>query len=494
MLSRRSPRRISEEEFFLCAHFSEEDFDNERGSTCSPPIVFQLPRRRETGAATTMPAGGTKTRFGRCPYCRAMICQSTTAAIYYCTKCRTPIRGKNTEPTDDETDNTLSSLEILSAVDTESVFSDELEGSSTQPSVIDVDGDQPPFSCGYNSNSDANSQGIAAASSPSPYRGFGSPRAGQPRSNSCVSRGVEDGRVGSDGQDEVRVVRPVNSRVDALRASSRRTRRASSASDPSILRRRDFSVPDPEEAPRNASSGQQLRQSALSSRELRTSASVSAVTASPLTDPAFQRDLLHALDKLRGMIANIELQPRSTSGGSGAVTRRDTRLFRRLESRLAEELPAENAAARGPRQNGYSSTGSASWSSSTSSSNSHGERRAARPRKRRQCLPVLGGAPFVVCGGCSELLHAPTSAVPSRRRGNIIRLRCGGCEEVLEVALPAAAGIAGPARQTSGVSGSGELERAAGRSGGAGAQQVPLLLHRALGYDSMSQLLQSRRY
>uniref|UniRef100_M8BS50 Uncharacterized protein n=1 Tax=Aegilops tauschii TaxID=37682 RepID=M8BS50_AEGTA len=265
-----------------------------------------------------MPAGGTKTRFGRCPYCRAMICQSTTAAIYYCTKCRTPIRGKNTEPTDDETDNTLSSLEILSAVDTESVFSDELEGSSTQPSVIDVDGDQPPFSCGYNSNSDANSQGIAAASSPSPYRGFGSPRAGQPRSNSCVSRGVEDGRVGSDGQDEVRVVRPVNSRVDALRASSRRTRRASSASDPSILRRRDFSVPDPEEAPRNASSGQQLRQSALSSRELRTSASVSAVTASPLTDPAFQRDLLHALDKLRGMIANIELQPRSTSGGSGA--------------------------------------------------------------------------------------------------------------------------------------------------------------------------------
>ncbi|XP_037440318.1 uncharacterized protein LOC119308311 [Triticum dicoccoides] len=436
-----------------------------------------------------MPAGSTKTRFGRCPYCRAMICQSSTAAIYYCTKCRTPIRGKNTEPTDDETDNALSSLEILSAVDTESVFSDELEGSSTQPSVIDVDGDQPPFSCGYNSNSDANSQGIAAASSPSPCRGFGSARTGKPRSNSFLPRGVEDGLVGSDGQDEVRV--PANSRVDALRASSRRTRRASSASDPSILRRRDFSVSDPEEASRNASSGQQLRQSALSSRELRTSASVSAATASPLTDPAFQRDLLHALDKLRGMIANIELQPRSASGGSGAVTRRDSRLFRRLESRLAEELPADDAAARGPRQNGYSSTGSASWSSSASSSSGRGERRAARPRRRRHCLPVLGGAPFVVCGGCSELLHAPTSAVPSRRRGNV-RLRCGGCEEVLEVALPAAAGIAGPARLTSGVSGSGELERAASRSGG--KQQVPLLLHRALGYDSMSQLMQSRRY
>ncbi|KAF6985191.1 hypothetical protein CFC21_003087 [Triticum aestivum] len=442
-----------------------------------------------------MPAGGAKTRFGRCPYCRAMICQSTSAAIYYCTKCRTPIRGKNTEPTDDETDNALSSLEILSAVDTESVFSDELEGSSTtQPSVIDVDGDQPPFSCGYNSNSDANSQGIAAASSPSPHRGFGSPRAGKPRSNSCLPRGVEDGLIGSDGQDEVRVVRPVNSRVDALRASSRRTRRALSASDPSILRRRDFSVPDPEEAPRNASSGQQqLRQSALSSRELRTSASVSAATASPLTDPAFQRDLLHALDKLRGMIASIELQPRQASGGSGAVTRRDSRLFRRLESRLAEELPADSAAARGPRRNGYSSAGSASWSSSASSSSGQGERHAARPQRRRHCLPVLGGAPFVVCGECSELLQAPTSAVPSRRRGSV-RLRCGGCEKVLEVALPAVAGTAGPARRTSGVSGSGELERAASRSGGAGAQQVPLLLHRALGYDSMSQLLQSRRY
>ncbi|KAI5018960.1 hypothetical protein ZWY2020_043848 [Hordeum vulgare] len=435
-----------------------------------------------------MPAGGTKTRFGRCPYCRAMICQSTSAAIYYCTKCRTPIRGKNTEPTDDETCRALSSLEILSAVDTESVFSDELEDSSTQPSVIDVDGDQPAFSSGYNSNSDANSQGITA-SSPSPYRGFGSPRAGTPRSNSCFPRGVEEGSVVSDGQNEVRV-RPVNSRVDALRASSRRTRRASSASDPSILRRRDFSVSVPEEVPTNSSSEQQLRRSALSSRELRTSASVSAVSASPLTDPAFQRDLLHALDKLRSMIANIELQPRSASGGSGAVTRRDSRLFRRLESRLAEELPADDAAARGPRWNDCASTGSASRSSASSSSG-HGERHAGRPRKRRHCLPVLGGAPFVVCGECSELLQAPTSAVPSRRRGNI-RLRCGGCEEVLEVALPAAAGIAGPARQTSRVSGSGELERAASRNDG--AQQVPLLLHRALGYDSVSQLLQSRRY
>ena len=34
-----------------------------------------------------------KSRFGRCPYCRAMIYQDLSAIIFYCSKCRTPIRG-----------------------------------------------------------------------------------------------------------------------------------------------------------------------------------------------------------------------------------------------------------------------------------------------------------------------------------------------------------------------------------------------------------------
>jgi len=34
-----------------------------------------------------------RSRFGRCPYCRAMIYQDLTAIIFYCSKCRTPIRG-----------------------------------------------------------------------------------------------------------------------------------------------------------------------------------------------------------------------------------------------------------------------------------------------------------------------------------------------------------------------------------------------------------------
>ncbi|CAM0954990.1 unnamed protein product [Alopecurus aequalis] len=454
-----------------------------------------------------MQAGGTKTRFGRCPYCRAMICQSTTAAIYYCSKCRTPIRGKNTEPTEDETENALSSLEILSAVDTSSVFSDEeTDTSGTQASVIDVDdGDQPPpLSCGYNSNSEANSQGIMA-SSPSSYRGFGSPRAAAPRSNG-LPRGFDNGRVSSNGQDEMVRSATVSNRVDQLRAASRRTRRASSNSDPSILRRRDFSVPDDEEAPSNARD-QQLWRSPLSSRELGTSASVSrlesgTVTATPLNDPAFNRDLLHALDKLRGMIAAIELQSRSASSSArGAVTRRESRIFRRLESRLVGELPAADAL-RWNAGNYDAGTGSASWSSA-SSSNCHGERHAARPRKKRHCFPLLGAAPFVVCGECSELLQAPNLTAPSRR-GRSTKLRCGGCEEVLELTLPAAVGIAAQARRASRACsatrmpgsgnhhGSGELKRAEGGSGG--EQQVPLQLHRLLGYDSASQLLESHRY
>ncbi|KAK1697370.1 hypothetical protein QYE76_014067 [Lolium multiflorum] len=436
-----------------------------------------------------MQAGGTKTRFGRCPYCRAIICQNTDAAVYYCSKCRTPIRGKNTEPTEDEAERALSRLEILSAVDTSSVYSDEgPDASCTPASVIDVDGDQPPpLSCGYNSNSDANSQGIAA-SSPSPYRGFSSPRDGTSRSNGCSPRGVSDNHVGSN--DRLDAARSAKNRVTELRVSSRRTRRDSSASDPSILRRRDFSAPDQEEAPRN-SGEQQLRRSALSTREMGTSTSMSglepsAAKASPLTDPAFNRDLLHALDKLRGMIVAIQLQPPQASGsGRGAMTRRESRLFRRMESQLAPYAEAHE-----PRRmvRNQASTGSASWSSASSCSG-HG----ARSRKRH-CFPVHGAAPFMVCGGCSELLQAPNSMTASRR--GVTKLRCGGCGEVLELR---SAGIAPHARRASRASGSGsrhgskELERTASSSGG--EQEVPpLLLYRALGFDSMSPLLHSQRY
>jgi hypothetical protein len=38
-----------------------------------------------------------KSRFGRCPYCRAMIYQDLSAIIFYCSRCRTPIRGTKDE-------------------------------------------------------------------------------------------------------------------------------------------------------------------------------------------------------------------------------------------------------------------------------------------------------------------------------------------------------------------------------------------------------------
>ncbi|XP_024314227.1 uncharacterized protein LOC112270625 isoform X1 [Brachypodium distachyon] len=419
-------------------------------------LLLSLPRSFRRNAETRMQAGDTEMRFGRCPYCRAMIRQNPSAAVYYCSKCRTPIRGKNTEPAGEATDDALSRLEILSADGTASVFSDDPDASSsTQASVIDVDGDQPPFSSGYNScsNSDAapNIHDNTAVAVPSPSK-----------------NGEQQDEGGS-----------VNHHVNELRPSSRRTRRASSASDSGVLRRGDFSV----------------------SKELGTSVSMSGVgleasnvgvATSPLTDPAFHRDLLRLLDKLRGMVAAIELQPQPAS------KRCESRFFRRMESRLSQQ--AEHGA---PRRGNNASAGS-SWSSF----NGNGERPAARLRKKHKhhCLPVFGGAPFAVCGECSELLRVPALArVPLRRR--VARLRCGGCEGVLELALPAAAGaVAGHAQAdrrsgarsattASGSShGSGDLQREADRSGG--AQQVPalLLLHHALGYDSPSPLLQSRRY
>jgi hypothetical protein len=223
----------------------------------------------------------------------------------------------------------------------------------------------------------------------------------------------------------------------------------------------------------------------------------SAVTASPLSDPAFNRDLLHALDKLRGMIVAIELQPLpASSGARGAVTRRESRLFRRMESQLARELPAAYAEAHAPRRNArnHASAGSASWSSASSSSG-HG----ARSRKLH-CFPVLGAAPFLVCWHCSELLQAPSSMAPSRRGAT--KLRCGGCGDVLEMR---SAGVAAHTRRTSracsatresgsgSVHGSEEPERAASSNGG--EQQVPaLLLYRALGFDSIDPLLHSQRF
>lgn len=51
------------------------------------------------------------------------------------------------------------------------------------------------------------------------------------------------------------------------------------------------------------------------------------------------------------------------------------------------------------------------------------------PPPRNYCLPVLRGAPFVICSSCVSLVQLPAEfAVPSR---GTRRLRCGSCSEVL---------------------------------------------------------------
>ncbi|OEL37298.1 hypothetical protein BAE44_0001683 [Dichanthelium oligosanthes] len=377
-----------------------------------------------------------------------MIYQDPEAVIYYCSKCRTPIRGKNPEQTED-TDHALSRLEILSA-DTASVFSDELDACPKQASAVDIHGDQLPL--------------------------FGSTKS---CSNLIANSGNDDAHVYSNGQDECRPL-------------SRRTRRP--ACSVSIVRYGVFMSTHSETeegfaSPRNVC-GRQRRRSLVGLQEFETSVgrsrpAPSEAAPSPLADPAFHRDLLHALDSLRGLIAAIE--PASI-GARAAVARRGARFFLRLESHLAQALPPQ---AHAPRRNAGGSTGS-----SRSSSASFAGGRGSERRRQHHCRPVLGGAPFLVCGGCSELLQVPATALLSRRK--IARLWCGCCEEVFQLTAPAV--VAGSAtHQTTPMSSALPEPDDPGSCNssvcGGGAQQLPPQpLHRVLGYSSPSPLLQSRRY
>ncbi|WVZ98960.1 hypothetical protein U9M48_044330 [Paspalum notatum var. saurae] len=444
-------------------------------------------------------------RFGRCPYCRTMIFQSPEAVIFFCSKCRTPIRGaaaaycnpssiglffssfraldvlflascfsasagKNPVPTEG-IDHALSRLEILS-VDTESVFSNEPDDCHNKlaPSPgVDIDADQPPFF----------QQDVAPApssSTPAPPGGFGSARRRRGHSlNNGAFRGVrcDDGFVDSNDQEK-------------LRPLSRRMRRPSS-SDSSVLRYGVLMPTDSETdqglcSPRNAYERLRRRRRSLrGSQEFDTSAGMlsrqgTAPSPSPLGDPAFNMELLHALDSLRGLIAAIE--PASRSGGGSAGARRDAHAFRRLESRLAREF--------GHRRTSASSGTDSSSPSSSCGGHSRGERR------KSHCRPVLGGAPFLVCGGCSELLQAPATTALSC--GKVARLRCGGCQEVLlRLTVPAGARGSAPHKTARAVSPPPRPEHPAScNSSACGDSAQPL--HRALGYSSPSPLLQSRRY
>ncbi|XP_062224672.1 uncharacterized protein LOC133923288 [Phragmites australis] len=429
-----------------------------------------------------------KARFGRCPYCRAMIYQDPNAVIYYCSRCRTPIRGKNPRPTD-ETEYALAQLEILSA-DTASVFSDEVEQSNPKPAwVVEDDDGQPPVpsrSTPYGNFKPSSFQGTGATSS-SPYREFGSVRTG-PRSN-------------RDEQTEAeRTSSPLHSRVAELRPSSRRTRRSMSG---------DVDVPndggsgtDSEcDVPASAASYRR-RASPLSSQELEAATVLSGfelpnIARSPLTDPAFQQRLLQALDNLRRVIAAVD-QPRSMDGhrhagmsgmsaacsddscDTSTVTRRSSRLMRRLESQLAQALPGER-----PRRD-------ASTSSSSSSSASNSRRGGLRARTHH-CRPVLGGTPFVICDKCSEILQLPTALL----LGRVARLQCGGCSEALALTLPASGSSGRPKKIFSApqpaVCGAEDTENYALARGRLSGEQ-PGPLHRVLGYSSVSSVLRSRRY
>ena len=62
-----------------------------------PAFFLQVSRTPAGPGRTDMQTEEGKSRFGRCPYCRAMIYQDLSATIFYCSRCRTPIRGMKDE-------------------------------------------------------------------------------------------------------------------------------------------------------------------------------------------------------------------------------------------------------------------------------------------------------------------------------------------------------------------------------------------------------------
>jgi hypothetical protein len=238
---------------------------------------------------------------------------------------------------------------------------------------------------------------------------------------------------------------------------------------------------------------------------------------SPLGDPAFQQDLLQALENLRKLIVAVEeplrvdaprlaagAPPKSASYSNSApqkVTRRDSRILRRLESQLAHALPEDKVRRQDTAASSSSLLPSASASASASASSS---RRGASSR-HVICRPILGGTPFVACDECEEMLQLPAALSANR----LARLQCGGCGEMLTVTLPARSGGSSTDRprkifsapQPAGFGADDAEEqhtRATARSRLSGEQlrqgpdEGPL--HRVLGYSSVSSVLRSRRY
>jgi ribosomal protein L37AE/L43A len=480
-------------------------------------MVLVGKERQNRRGITVMQSEEVKGRFGRCPYCRAMIYQDPNAVIFYCSKCRTPIRGtehttprraarvacslrhrlidhffriaagKNPKPTD-EAEYALSQLEILSA-DTASVFSDDVEPSNPRPGRVVEDGDDEQSS---------------APSWSTPYRNFNDR---QGSSQGSLPYRPQLGSLRTGNRDEQSTGSPLRGRVAELRPSSRRTRRSMSGD---ANNGGGSGTDSDSHVPASAAALHRRRASPLSSQELDASSSATDmsgldpayITTSALSDPGFQKDLLQALENLRNLIAAVD-QPRSgTDGswhGSGAarmsascsenstrtVTRRNSRMMRRLESQLVQALPPERL----PRD--------ASTSSSSSSSASSGRRGGGVRARAHHCRPVLGGTPFVVCTECSEILQLP-AALPI---GRVARLQCGGCGEALSLRLPAGGSTGRPKKIFSApqpavrVAEDAEEYPLSRRTSMSSEQPRPAgPLHRVLGYSSVSSVLRSRRY
>ncbi|XP_008788158.2 protein ENHANCED DISEASE RESISTANCE 4-like [Phoenix dactylifera] len=119
-----------------------------------------------------------------------------------------------------------------------------------------------------------------------------------------------------------------------------------------------------------------------------------------------------------------------------------------------------------------------------------------RKPKKNHCRPISGGAPFIICCNCFELLQLPADFLVLRRR--LHKLQCAACSKVLALSFPAKACIsplAPPIKEVHLHAEEADRTLHISRNSSAGKnvkQTSGSQLHRLMGYSSASELLYRR--
>jgi Probable zinc-ribbon domain len=127
-----------------------------------------------------------------------------------------------------------------------------------------------------------------------------------------------------------------------------------------------------------------------------------------------QADILSKVDKLRKELVELfGKAPEEIDLSHLIHAKRESSRYRRIRI-----TPQENMAK--PHQHHYHFQ--------STQAQKHGKRHQFVPKKH--CLPILVGAPFVICSNCFELIQLPADFNVSTKR--LRKLQCGKCSTVLQ--------------------------------------------------------------